>query len=177
MVRYGTLLHRGIDLHNLAWRRGGWPPHHREVRLSLGISWCWSEAWERSIVVITLCRSRRRRNRYSTAAAWARRRPLTAVLRVVLRIVTAPLHMRWAEDVRLVCCRGRSSSPPLGLASYHDRGRGDRNMSRIWCAPLGHHMPLLPPPPRGRFIAKMVSMSRTLARRVQSKTQGHMLWP
>ena len=102
---------------------------------------------------------------------------VTAVLRVVLRIVTAPLHMRWAEDVRLVCCRGRSSNPPLGLASYHDRGRGDRNMSRIWCAPLGHHMPLLPPPSRGRFIAKTVSMSRTLARRVQSKTQGHMLWP
>ena len=49
MVRYETLLHLGIDLHNLAWRRGGRPPHHREVRLSLDVSWCWSEAWERSI--------------------------------------------------------------------------------------------------------------------------------
>jgi hypothetical protein len=106
-----------------------------------------------------------------------RRRLLTPVLRVVLRIVTAPLHMGWAEDARLVCCRRISSSPPLGLVSYHDRGRGDRNMSRIWYAPLGHHTPLLPPLAGGRFIATMVSMSRTLARRVPNKTQGHMLWP
>ena len=52
-----------------------------------------------------------------------RQRPLTAVLRVIFRIETAPLHMLWAEDVRLVCCRHLSSSPPLGLVSCHDRGR------------------------------------------------------
>jgi hypothetical protein len=55
-------------------------------------------------------------------------------------------------------------------------------MSRIWYAPLGaklgHNTPLLPPLEGGRFIATMVSMSRTLARRVPNKTQGHtMLWP
>lgn len=71
VVRYRTTLHRGIDLPNLAWQRGGRPPHHREVRLSLDISWCWSEAWERSIIVMVLCGSRRRRIRYFTAAAWA----------------------------------------------------------------------------------------------------------
>ena len=150
----------------------------------MDISWCWSEAWERSInchdIVPVSATEEPAFNCSSLGLAEATHcgaEGLTAVLRVVLRIVTAPLHMRWVEDVRLVCCRGRSSSPPLGLVSYHDRGRGDRNMSRVWCAPLGHHMPLLPPPPRGRFTAKMVSMSRTLARRVQSKTQGHMLWP
>ena len=44
-----------------------------------------------------------------------------AVLRVVLRIVTAPLHMRWVEDIRLVRyrCRNPETNAAGGGTVYH----------------------------------------------------------